>query len=120
MYELDDTKNDSNYDPNNSTSGSSEQLKDNKIPLPTIRRPKIRSMKTEISATEITKESGDNSSDAFEIIKHKRKSADNKEETRQDDKKKKPRSNNDNVPKLAQKTNQKKDNNPVKEVTNSS
>ena len=76
-------------------------------------------MKTEISATEITKESGDNSSDAFEIIKRKRKSADNKEETRQDDKKKKPRSNNDNVPKLAQKTNQKKDNDPVKEVTNS-
>ena len=76
-------------------------------------------MKTEISAGDKNKETGDNSSDAFEIIKCKRKSADNKEETRQDDKKKKPRSNNDNVPKLVQKTNQKKDNDPVKEVTNS-
>ena len=71
-------------------------------------------MKTEISAADKSKESGDNSSDAFEIIKRKRKSADNNEETRKDEKKKKPKSNNDNVPKSAQKTNPKKDNDPVK------
>ena len=40
LEDLDDTKNDSNYDPDKSTSGSSEQLKDKEIPLPTIRRPK--------------------------------------------------------------------------------
>ena len=40
LDELDDTKNDSNYDPNKSTSASSDQLKQKEIPLPTIRRPK--------------------------------------------------------------------------------
>ena len=67
-------------------------------------------MKTEISAGDKNKETGDNSSDTFEIIKCKRKSADNKQETRQDDKKKKPKSTNDNVPKSAQKTNPKNNN----------
>ena len=71
-------------------------------------------MKTKILAGDKTKETGDNSSDAFEIIKCKRKSADNKQETRQDDKKKKPKSNNDNVPKSAQKTNPKNDNDALK------
>ena len=92
MDELDDTKNDSNYDPDKSTSASSDQLKEKEILFPTIRRPKMRSMKTEISTEDQKKETGDNSSDAFEIIKHKRKSADNKEETMQDDKKKKQKS----------------------------
>ena len=78
MDELDDTKNDSNYDPNKPTSASSDQLKEKEIPLPTIRRPKMRSMKIEILAGDKNKETGDNSSNAFEIIKRKRKSADNK------------------------------------------
>ena len=56
--ELDDTKNDSNYDPNKSTSPSSDQLKEKEILLPTIRRPKIRSMKREISAENQNKETG--------------------------------------------------------------
>ena len=107
-------KNDSNYDPNNSTSGSSEKLNDNEIPLPTIRRPKTQSMKTEILANEKTKDNGDNSSDAFEIIKCKRKTADNKEDTRPDDKKKKPRLTTNKVPKSTQKIDQKKDNSAVK------
>ena len=81
VEELDDTKNDSNYDLDNSTSGSSEQLTDNKFPLPTIRRPKTRSMKTEIMATQKTPESDEKSSDAFEIIKRKCKNANAKEET---------------------------------------
>ena len=79
LDDLDDTKNDSNYDPNKSTSASSEQLKEKEIPLPTIRRPKTRYMKIEILAGDKTKESGNNSSNAFEIIKSKRKSADSKE-----------------------------------------
>ena len=87
LDELDDTKNDSNYDPDKSASASSDQLKEKEIPLPTIRRPKMQSMKTEISAGDKNKETGDNSSDAFEIIKWKRKSADNKQQTREDDKK---------------------------------
>ena len=70
-------------------------------------------MKTEISAGDKNKETGDNSSDAFEIIKRKRKSADNKE-TRQDDKKKKQKSTNDNVSKSSQKTNPKNDNDALK------
>ena len=41
LDELDDTKNDSNYDPDKSTSASSDQLKEKEIPLPTIRRPKM-------------------------------------------------------------------------------
>ena len=65
---VDDSKNDSNYHLDTSTSGNSEQLRDNDIPLPTIRRPKTRSMKTEISASKTTEESGDHSSDAFEKI----------------------------------------------------
>ena len=52
LDELDDTKNDSNYDPNKSTSGSSDKVNDNETPLPTIRRPKTRSMKTEILENE--------------------------------------------------------------------
>ena len=71
-------------------------------------------MKTEILAGDKHKETGDNSSDAFEIIKRKRKSADNKEETRQDDNKKKPKSTNDNVSKSSQKTNPKNNNDALK------
>ena len=40
LEEFDDTKNDSNYDPHNSTSGSSEQFKEKELKLPTITRPK--------------------------------------------------------------------------------
>ena len=52
VEELNDTKNDSNYDPINSTSGSSDKFNDNEIPLPNIRRPKTQSMKTEILENE--------------------------------------------------------------------
>ena len=65
-------------------------------------------------ATEKTKGSGENLSDAFEIIKHKRKTADHKEETRQNDNKKKPQINTNNVPKSTQIMNQKNEKMAVK------
>ena len=105
--DLDDTKNDSNYHPDTSTSGSSEQLRDNNIPLPTIRRPKTRSMKTEISASKTTEESGDHSSDAFEIIKGKHKTAGITQEETENDNKKKSRTISKDVPKPSQIINQK-------------
>ena len=114
LDELDDTKNDSNYDPNKSTSGSSDKVNDNETPLPTIRRPKTQSMKTETLENENGKGNGDNLSDAFEIIKSKRKNADNKEDTIKDEKKKKPRSTTNEVPKSTQKSDEKKEISEVK------
>ena len=105
--ELDDTKNDSNYDPDNSTSGSSERLTDNKIQLPTIRRPKTQSMKTEKMAKDETPKSPVKSSDAFEIIQRKHKTANAKDETRENQNKKKAAKSSQAIPTSTQIRNEK-------------